>query len=58
VAIKLHYETITPLLIKILHDMMEDPIFKPFYSVGSTSLSLRLGHRKSVDIDLITNTPF
>lgn len=48
----LHYETITPLLKSILNDIMESPLFDPFYLVGGTSLSLRLGHRKSVDIDL------
>ena len=37
---------------------MENPIFDPFYLVGGTSLSLRLGHRKSVDIDLFTNVPY
>lgn len=54
----LHYETITPLLKSILNDIMESPLFDPFYLVGGTSLSLRLGHRKSVDIDLFTNAPY
>ncbi|MDR1882410.1 MAG: nucleotidyl transferase AbiEii/AbiGii toxin family protein [Prevotella sp.] len=54
-SIKLHYETVTPLLKKILYDIMESPVFEPFYLVGGTSLSLRLGHRESVDIDLFTN---
>lgn len=54
----LHYETVTPLLKKILHKIMENPIFDPFYLVGGTSLSLRLGHRKSIDIDLFTNAPY
>lgn len=52
---KLHYETVTPRLIEILNDLMENPLFNPFRLVGGTSLSLRLGHRKSVDIDLFTN---
>ena len=34
---------------------MSNSIFNPFYLVGGTSLSLRLGHRKSVDVDLFTN---
>jgi len=55
---KLHYETITPLLKKVLNDIMENPIFTPFYLVGGTSLSLRLGHRKSLDIDLFTNVTY
>lgn len=37
---------------------MCEPVFEPFYLVGGTSLSLRLGHRKSVDIDLFTNAPY
>ena len=46
---KLHYETVSPLLRKTLNDIMVNSIFDPFYLVGGTSLSLRLGHRKSVD---------
>lgn len=56
--IKLHYETVTSLLKKVLNDIMANPIFSPFYLVGGTSLSLRLGHRKSVDIDLFTNATY
>lgn len=56
--VRLHYETITPLLKKILQDIMDNSIFDPFYLVGGTSLSLRLGHRKSADIDLFTNVPY
>ncbi|MGV8092607.1 MAG: nucleotidyl transferase AbiEii/AbiGii toxin family protein [Mangrovibacterium sp.] len=57
-TIKLHYETVTPLFKKILNNIMETPIFEPFYLVGGTSLSLRLGHRESADIDLFTNAPY
>lgn len=57
-AIKLHYETVTPLLREVLNDIMASSIFEPFYLVGGTSLSLRLGHRISVDIDLFTNAPY
>jgi hypothetical protein len=56
--IKPHYETVTPLLRKVLNDIMANPIFEPFYLVGGTSLSLRLGHRISVDIDLFSNAPY
>lgn len=55
---KLHYETVIPRLKGILGDIMKQPIFNPFYLVGGTSLSLRLGHRESVDIDLFTNAPY
>ena len=57
-AIKLHYETVTPLLRKVLDEIMANPMFEPFYLVGGTSLSLRLGYRISVDIDLFTNAPY
>ena len=57
-ATTLHYETVTPLLKKVLDEIMANPIFEPFYLVGGTSLSLRLGHRVSVDIDLFTNAPY
>ena len=30
-AIKLHYETVTPLLKRILKEIMANPIFEPFY---------------------------
>lgn len=56
--INLHYETITPSLREILNDIMANPIFEPLYLVGGTSLSLRLGHRISVDIDLFTNATY
>jgi hypothetical protein len=54
----LHYDTVNPTLVKILHDIMDCPLFDSFRLVGGTSLSLRLGHRKSVDIDLFTDTPY
>ena len=57
-TIKLHYVTVTPLLKEVLNDIMANPMFEPFYLVGGTSLSLRLGHRISVDIDLFTNAPY
>lgn len=56
--VQLHYETVTPLLKEILQNLMSNPIFNPFVLVGGTSLSLRLGHRKSVDIDLFTNATY
>lgn len=55
---QLHYETVTPLLKKVLNEIMGNSEFKPFYLVGGTSLSLRLGHRMSVDIDLFINAMY
>lgn len=54
----LHYETVTPYLRNTLARLMSDPMFNDFRLVGGTSLSLRLGHRMSIDIDLFTDTNY
>ena len=54
----LYYETVTRQLKEMLQTLMQEPLFKPFCLVGGTSLSLRLGHRRSVDLDLFTNVPY
>ena len=55
---KLHYDTVSPLLRDILSQLMAQPEFTPFCLVGGTSLSLQLGHRISIDIDLFTDAPY
>lgn len=55
---KLHYETVTPTLKEILHQLMSEELFVPFRLVGGTNLSLRCGHRKSDDIDLFTEAEY
>lgn len=42
----------------ILKLIMNDINFKDFYLVGGTSLALRIGHRKSIDLDLFTQNDF
>ncbi|MCB0473899.1 MAG: nucleotidyl transferase AbiEii/AbiGii toxin family protein [Flavobacteriaceae bacterium] len=54
----LHYNTISDLLRKILFNLMEAKEFEGFRLVGGTSLSLQLGHRESVDIDLFSDLPY
>lgn len=54
----LHWQTTTPLLRSTLETLMEAEIFNPFRLVGGTSLSLQLGHRLSVDIDLFTDAAY
>lgn len=54
----LFYNTVTPLLKEALNVLMAEPLFAPFRLVGGTSLSLRLGHRLSVDIDMFTDAPY
>lgn len=50
----LHWNTVAPILKNVLQDIITEQIFEPFRLVGGTSLSLQLGHRMSVDIDLFT----
>jgi hypothetical protein len=55
---KLHYETVSQLLHDYLRILMDLKEFKPFKLVGGTALSLQIGHRLSVDIDLFTDEPY
>lgn len=52
----LFYNTVNPLLLSMLQDLMTNAAFDNFRLVGGTSLSLQLGHRQSVDIDLFTDS--
>ena len=55
---KLHYETVSELLKSSLTTLMKLEVFQPFKLVGGTALSLQIGHRLSVDIDLFTDEPY
>ena len=55
---KLHYETVSPTLQRILHQLMELESLRDFRLVGGTSLALQRGHRRSIDIDLFTDAYF
>ncbi len=48
----LQTQTVVPELMELLRKLMKVEIFSKFYLVGGTSLSLQMGHRNSVDIDL------
>lgn len=54
----LEYITVTPLLKEVLGKLMQTPSLAAFRLVGGTALSLRLGHRESVDIDLFTQQEY
>lgn len=54
----LAYNTVNPLLVSVLTDIMSENLFDDFILVGGTALSLRLGHRASVDIDLFTEAEY
>lgn len=54
----LYWNTVSDLLKTTLLDLCAQPAFAPFRLVGGTALSLHLGHRMSVDIDLFTDAPY
>ncbi|REG98455.1 nucleotidyl transferase AbiEii/AbiGii toxin family protein [Flavobacterium aquicola] len=54
----LYWDTVSPLLKEILIDLMQEELFSPFRLVGGTALSLQIGHRMSVDIDLFTDADY
>lgn len=53
---KLYQETISDTLWKVLNQLMRIDLLFSFRLVGGTALSLQLGHRISVDIDLFTDS--
>lgn len=55
---KLFYRAVTPLLLSTLKIVMATDIFHSFRLVGGTALSLQLGHRESVDIDMFTDSEY
>ena len=54
----LQTQTVYPETLGFLKALMQEPLINDFYLVGGTALSLQIGHRISVDIDLFTNEPF
>ena len=51
---RFHYHTVSNILLECLQKLMANAVFNDFVLVGGTALSLQLGHRISVDIDLFT----
>lgn len=54
----LHTETVEPRTLSLLRELMVLPSLQPFSLVGGTALSLRYGHRCSVDLDLFHHEAF
>lgn len=54
----LYWQTVSPLLKKTLIMLTGSPAFDQFRLVGGTALSLQIGHRSSVDIDLSTDAKY
>ncbi|HUZ61806.1 MAG TPA: nucleotidyl transferase AbiEii/AbiGii toxin family protein [Hanamia sp.] len=54
----LRKETIEPGTLDLLRKLMQDKHLSDFFLVGGTALSLLIGHRTSIDIDLFSVTSF
>lgn len=54
----LQKQTVDPGTFSVLKTLMELPLLDQFCLVGGTALSLKYGHRKSIDLDLFCNNPF
>jgi len=54
----IHKNTVSDNLWVSLNKLMKIEELKSFRLVGGTSLSLQIGHRMSVDIDLFTDAPY
>ncbi len=55
---ELYLNTVSGLLWNFLRQLMSTKEFSSFRIVGGTSLSLQLGHRESIDIDLFTDADY
>lgn len=54
----LYIETVESDTLELLRGLMDKPYLSTFCLVGGTSLSLQIGHRKSIDLDLFSETDF
>ena len=54
----LYTNTINELVKNSLQILMQAPVFDPFRLVGGTALSLQVGHRESIDLDLFSDAPY
>jgi hypothetical protein len=54
----LHTSTVEPHTLDLLKDLCSIPKLHQFSLGSGTSIALQKGHRKSIDLDFFTNTPF
>lgn len=54
----LHTEAVEKGTLDLIKRLMNDQKFQAFNLVGGTALALKIGHRKSIDIDLFTTKDF
>lgn len=50
----LYKETVAAETLELLKTLMNDPLMDKFFLVGGTALSLQIGHRISIDLDLFS----
>lgn len=55
---RLHLDTVSNSLLEVLHRLMKLDQLATFRLVGGTNLSMQLGHRISVDIDMFTDAKY
>ena len=51
----LHYSAVDAPTLELLKLLMKEPAFSSLRLVGGTALALKIGHRRSIDIDLFGN---
>jgi hypothetical protein len=54
----LYTSTVEPLTLGLLKRLMADEALSQFNLVGGTALSLQIGHRKSIDLDMFSHSDF
>ena len=54
----LQYKSIYPKTLELLKGLMQNPSLTDFALAGGTGLSLQIGHRISIDIDLFSQNSF
>nr|WP_315176772.1 nucleotidyl transferase AbiEii/AbiGii toxin family protein [uncultured Flavobacterium sp.] len=54
----LYYSTVNDVLKNSLIQVMKSDVFNDFRLVGGTALSLQIGHRESIDIDLFSDSDY
>jgi predicted nucleotidyltransferase component of viral defense system len=54
----IYTETVSPELLEVFESFITEPAFAGFILGGGTSLALRFGHRKSIDLDFFSVSPF
>ena len=54
----LYKQTVNTTLLELTQQLCLHPAMKNFVLVGGTALSLQIGHRKSIDIDMFSEQPF